>query len=255
MITHSKSYSILKNQTQESLDFAVLCCTAVPSLNAYIKAVEKGGKSKLPDVDYFKGEPNLDQLKKYMPKYKQNLGRLIFINAFTYFEDYFKSLIQEILTFHGGKEIFAEKSLKNYHSHLACVEQEDIRISANKLREYPKSKNKQRYIKHTKQITHTDFRFPSELFATFGIMEFGRKADDLKASQIPEIAIYCFGVQLSEDELSSFKDYRELRNAVAHGKTLTIEFKEALKASSFLRDLALKIDSHIVKHFFVIELS
>lgn len=253
MISNSKSFSVLKQQIQSAIDFSVLCCHAVPSLNAYIKAVENGAAPKLPDADHFKGDPNFDQLRGYIPEYRKNLGKLMFINSFSYFEAYFKSLICEVMEFHGGQDDFVQQSLMRQHEHLLYADREPAKSSANKLREYSKPSHKQKYAKHTKELDHTDFRFPSELFATFGIMELSSNYRDLKASQIPYVAKWCFGVDLTEAELEQFSTYRNLRNNAVHGKMMTVEFNVANAANKFLRSFALKIDRHVVKHFFVIE--
>lgn len=253
MISNSKSFSILKQQIQSAIDFSVLCCHAVPSLNAYIKAVEGGSAKKLPDADHFKGDPNFGQLRGYIPEYRKNLGKLMFINSFSYFEAYFKSLISEVIEFHGGQDNFVQQSLVRQHDHLSFADSEPAKNSANKLREYSKPSHKQKYAKHTKTLEHTDFRFPSELFATFGIMELGSNYRDLKASQIPHVAKWCFGVDLNDTELDQFSMYRDLRNNVVHGKTMNVEFNQANAANKFLRAFALKIDKHVTKHFFVIE--
>lgn len=252
-MTNTKSFELLKGQIQSTLDFSVLCCQAVPALNAYMKAVDLGSASKLPDADHFKGDPNFEQLKGFIPEYRKNLGKLMFISSFSYFEAYFKALIEEVLNFHGGQDDFVELSLKKQNQHMHYAEQEAPRKSANKLREYAKKGKELKYKKHTKELEHTDFRFPSELFSTFGIMELGNNYKDLKASQIPHVACWCFGVELTEDEINRFSELRDLRNRVAHGKVLQIEFNEANSANQFLRNLAIKIDRHVVKHFLVIE--
>lgn len=253
MISNTKSFELLKGQIQSTLDFSVLCCQAVPALNAYMKAVDMGSAPKLPDADHFKGAPNFDQLRAFIPDYRKNLGKLMFISSFTYFEAYFKALIEEVLLFHGGQEAFVELSLKKQKRHMNHAEQPLPKSSANKLREYAKKGKELKYISHAKNLEHTDFRFPSELFSTFGIIELGNNYRDLKASQIPHVAKWCFGVELSIDETDTFSKYRDLRNRVAHGTVTTIEFNEAIKANDFLRNFALKIDKHVVKHFFVIE--
>ncbi|QJI39455.1 hypothetical protein HKK52_00430 [Pseudomonas sp. ADAK2] len=254
MITNSNAFFILKQQIQSAIDFSVLCCHAVPALNAYIKAVEKGGAPKLPDADHFKGDPNFEQLRGYIPEYRRNLGKLMFINSFSYFEAYFKSLISEVLKFHGGQEAFVERARERQHQHLVFAEDQKTKNAANKLREHAKPSHSLKYVKYTNEIEHTDFRFPSELFAAFGIMELGNSYSDLKASQIPHVAQYCFGVELTAADITSFSSYRDLRNNVVHGKTLTVEFNEANAANKFLRALALKIDKHVVRHFLVIEI-
>lgn len=253
MISNSKSFELLKGQIQSTLDFSVLCCQAIPALNAYMKAVEKGRADKLPDADHFKGEPNFEQLKGFIPEYRKNLGKLMFISSFSYFEAYFKALIEEVLNFHNGQTCFVELSLNRQAKHMHYAEQDAPKKSANKLREYAKKGKELKYAKHVKELDNTYFRFPSELFSTFGIVELGNNYRDLKASQIPHVARWCFGVELTEDEIGQFSNLRDLRNRVAHGKVTQIEFNEANSANQFLRDLAIKIDKHVIKHFLIIE--
>ncbi|ELB2059298.1 HEPN domain-containing protein [Vibrio parahaemolyticus] len=253
MITNTKSFELLKGQIQSTLDFSVLCCQAVPALKAYMKAVENNSAPKLPDADHFKGEPNFEQLREFIPVYRKNLGKLLFINTFSYFEAYFKALISEVLEFHGKQEEFVKLSLEKQRQHMSYSEQDTPRKSANKLREYKKENKKMKYFKHIRELEHTDFRFPSELFATFGIMELGNNYKNLKASQIPYVMKWCFGVDLTEEEESIFYELRELRNEIAHGKVTEIDFIKANKSNAFLRNLAIKIDKHVVKHFMLIE--
>lgn len=253
MLTNTKAFELLKGQIQSTLDFSVLCCQAVPALNAYMKAVDGGSATKLPDADHFKGDPNFDQLKEFIPVYRKNLGKLLFINTFSYFEAYFKALIMEVLEFHGGQDEFVKMSLTKQSQHMNFAEDEEPKKSANKLREYKKNSHRLKYFKHIRKLESTAFRFPSELFATFGIMELGNNYKNLKASQIPHVATWCFGVELTEGECRRFSDLRELRNEIAHGKVTEIDFNEANQANQFLRQLAIKMDKHIVKHFMVIE--
>ncbi|CAH6923348.1 HEPN_RiboL-PSP domain-containing protein [Vibrio chagasii] len=255
MITNSKSFEVLKEQIQSTLDFSVLTCHAVPALKAYMKAVEGEYAEKLPDADYFKGNDNsFEQLRGFVPEYKKSLGKLVFISSFSYFEAYFKSLIAEVLKFHGGHETFLELSQEKQAIHMRTVDQDEgIRKSANKLRDYRKSGKEQKYSKHTEELENTEFRFPSELFATFGLKELGTNYQDLKASQIPYIAKWCFGVSLTKEEEGTFSSYRELRNKAAHGKLTQLDLSEATEINQFLRNLAIKIDKHVVGHYFVIE--
>lgn len=296
MITHSNSYIILKNQTESSMNFAYLCCKAMPTLNYCINLVKesKEGKIKLikddkeielklPKADYFKTEHSVEKLKEYKTYYRKNLAKLIFINSFSYFESYFKDLIKELLNFHGGKEQFIKTSKYKELQHLKCEENIDLKKAINKLREYaskPVKKEKystgkkEKYSKYIEELDNTSFRFPSELFATFGIIRLGEYIENkylYNASKILDIAQDCFGVELSKEEISKFNTYRDFRNDVAHGKVLPpekelqngrniedinfkdFEFKHAQEANKFFKTLALKIDKHVVKHFFVIE--
>ena len=253
MISNSKAFEVLKGQTQSTLDFAVLCCQAVPALKGYIKALEHGSVDKLPDADYFKGEPNIEQLKGFSSKYKKNRGKLLFINTFSYFESYFKDLISEIENFHGGKEAFRDAALKKQKKHMNIHSDQQLILNSNKLREYKKQTHLLKYTKHISALEHTDFRFPSEMLSTFGLIELFKNYSDLKASEIPHVAEYAFGVEISSMELEVYSKYRDLRNKIAHGKISEVEFKEAIEMNYFMRTLALKIDKQVVRNFFLIE--
>ncbi|EOX3820215.1 HEPN domain-containing protein [Enterobacter quasiroggenkampii] len=253
MISNSKAFEVLKGQAQSTLDFAVLCCQAVPALKGYLKALQNGAVSKLPDADYFKGAPNVDQLKAFSSSYRKNLGKLIFINTFSYFEAYFKDLIVEVSDFHGGKESFKEIAAQKRKQHIEYSLMKDTSLHANKLREYKKSSHRQKYSKHIKALEHSDFRFPSEMLSIFGLVELFDNYSDLKASQIPYVAEYAFGVEFTEDEINTYSKLRDLRNKIAHGKVSEVEFKESIEMNYFMRKLALKIDSQVVRHFLLIE--
>lgn len=253
MIPNTKSFCVLKQQVQEVIDFSVLCCTAVPSMKGYIKAVENGVAGKIPDPDYYKGQPNYDQLKGFVPSYRKNLGKLILLSSFSYFEAYFKSLIDEIFEFHGGFESLIDSSLKRQLAHMSFIDTEPAKTAVRKLKEYPKRNKKQKYEKYAKELENSEFRFPSELMSAFGLKELHSRYKDMKSVEIPYFVIWCFGVSLTNDEVDRFHKIRETRNEIAHGKKEYIELKESLAFNQELRSLAMKIDSHIVNHYFVIE--
>jgi len=252
VISHTKAFLTLKEQNQTLFDFSVLCCQSVPALKGYMKAVEAKATPKLPDADHFKGAPNFTQLRGFVSAYKKTLGRLVFLSSFTYFEAYFKALIEEVLAFHGGQDAFVSASMKRQSAHLSACDLPDVAKSAGKLREYKKGHLAPSYKKHIKALESTEFRFPSELFATFGVVELANYKE-LKASQIPHVAKWCFGVPLSPNEETEFSKYRDERNDIAHGNIVAVDFSAGLEASRFLRDLSVKIDKHVVKHFLVIE--
>lgn len=253
MISNSKAFEVLKGQIQSTLDFSVLCCQAVPALKGYMKALEFGSVDKLPDADYFKGKPNIEQLKNFSSKYKKNLGKFLFINTFSYFESYFKDLISEIEDFHGGNELFRNAALEKQKKYSTLSSDPQLILNSNKLREYKKQTHLMKYRKHISALEHTDFRFPSEMLSTFGLIELFKNYSDLKASEIPHVAEYAFGVEMSSVELETYSKYRDLRNRIAHGKVSEIEFKDAIEMNYFMRSLALKIDKKVVRDFFIIE--
>ncbi|MCA2967284.1 MAG: hypothetical protein INH43_02065 [Acidobacteriaceae bacterium] len=252
MIAHSKSLLAHKKQNQTLFNFAVLCCQAVPALKGYMKAVEGGSAPKLPDADHFKGAPDFVQLRMFASEYRKTLGRVIFLSSFSYFEAYFKALIEEVLQFHGGQEAFRKSALERQETHLTALDQPEIAKAASKLREYKKGNFAPSYRKHIKTLEQSDYRFPSELFSLFGIVEL-EKYKDLKASEIPHVVKWCFGLRLTEAEEVEFSRHRDTRNDIAHGSLLELDFNKGMEASRFLRELSIKIDKHVVRHFLVIE--
>jgi RiboL-PSP-HEPN len=252
LISHSKSFLVLKEQNQTLFNFAVLCCRAVPALKGYMKAVDGGSAPKLPDADHFKGDPDFTQLRAFTSEYKKTLGRVIFLSSFSYFEAYFKALIEEVLQFHGGQENFVQAALTRQATHFAALDRPEVEKSASKLREYKKGHFAPSYRKHIKALEQTDYRFPSELFSLFGIVELNNYKD-LKSSQIPHVAKWCFGLELTRAEEEKFSGHRDTRNEIAHGSLVELDFKRGLDATRFLRELSIKIDKHVLRHFLVIE--
>lgn len=252
MISNTKAFVVLKHQNQALMDFSVLCCQSVPALRGYMKAVAAGSAAKLPDADHFKGAPDFAQLGKFATTYRKTLGRLVFLSSFSYFEAYFKALIAEVLEFHGGREALVETSRRRQANHRSACDEPAIAKSAAKLREYKKPHWKPAYENQLRALEGTNFRFPSELFSTFGIVELDHYRE-LKASEIPHVAKWCFGVPLLEPEETAFSKWRDLRNDIAHGNVVHVDFKTSLHASRSLRELSIKIDKHVVRHFLVIE--
>jgi hypothetical protein len=252
MISNKKAFLVLKQQNQALFDFTVLTCQAVPALKGYMKAVDAGAAKALPDADYFRSPPDFVQLRGFITSYKKSLGRLVLLSSFSYFEAYFKDFLKEVIDFHGGEDAFAAASARRLSAHMDACDTPAISKSVAKLREYRKKNLGPKYEKHIKLLEKTDFRFPSELFATFGLMEL-RRYSDLKAEQIPRVAKTGFGVDVSQSDEDKFKELREKRNSIAHGTLHQVDLTEGIKASKFLREFSIKIDQHVVKHFLVIE--
>jgi hypothetical protein len=81
---------------------------------------------------------------------------------------------------------------------------------------------------------------------------------------IPDIMEFGFGLNLSEKinkhpELEeknlreTFDTMRDIRNLIGHGSANDVGLEKTMDLIRFLRHLALKFDSHLVKNFFVIE--
>jgi hypothetical protein len=102
------------------------------------------------------------------------------------------------------------------------------------------------------------FRFPSALLASCGLDRLIDLAegDYIPASSIPDLVQTIFQLPLDPmTEINAFQAYREQRNRIAHGRAdaESLHLSKAVEANNFLRNLALKIDRHVVEDFLVIE--
>jgi hypothetical protein len=102
MLINTESYLLLRASIQESLDYAYLPYHPVPSLNAYIKAVEKGSAQKIPNPDHFGQPDDHSRLKQIKESYKDSLGRSLLISTFCHYEAYIQAVVSVIFDFHGG---------------------------------------------------------------------------------------------------------------------------------------------------------
>lgn len=249
MIDNSKAYKKLKKQSQESMDFIILCCHAVPSLKGYIKAVENNAAPKLPDPDIFVSPTSIERLKEISPKYRKTLGKLLILNSFSYFEAYVIDLLKEIFEFHGGDEKFLQAAIQKRN----VIFDGKFDPVVRKLREPAKKGKEAKYRKLRAELINGEYRFPTDIFSVYGIMRMQERLKELKASQIPDLLKDALGLSLSESDLERFSNMRELRNDIAHGKVSEVDLKKAIDDNDFLRTLAVKIDSHVINYFFVID--
>jgi len=118
-------------------------------------------------------------------------------------------------------------------------------VSEVLLRETPKKGKEVKYSTLNKELRHKEYRFPSELFATYGIKQLQEQLKDLKASQIPNIISNAIGLEITEKEKQEFEQIKELRHKIAHGKITEVDLTKSVEINRFLRHLAQKIDQHI----------
>ena len=250
LIPNSKAYAILRDKSQEFLDFVVLSCTAVPTLKTQIQVAGVAGI--LPD--HFKGSPDGGQLLSYAAVYQESLARMIVVTLFSYFEAYVTGLLTEIVDFHGGAKTFQATADKRAKAFVANTSQTII-DSKRKLQEPVKRAKLESYKKYSAVLVKQGFRFPSELLAPYGVRNLIRKAKPKgsKAFEIPDLLrdALCFPLSAKDD--ARLTSIRETRNEIAHGKAGTITLTEALTIGKDLRDIAAKADKHAVEHFFVLE--
>lgn len=62
-----------------------------------------------------------------------------------------------------------------------------------------------------------------------------------------------FCMKWSEDDIEGFHRMRETRNRVAHGKNVNLNVREVVEMNTQLRDIAQKIDQHLVQNFLISE--
>lgn len=247
MLKHSKAMLVLKAQAQDVLNFTVLVCHAVPSLNAYMKAVEKSNPDtpKLPDPDHFAVDTHVN-LRKYREAYKKTIGRFILISSFSYFEAYVKNLVDELVAFHGGPTSLVETVKKR----LSRSYPEELR---KKLQTTFKSNRINRYENVISELRNRGYPFPTDLFSVYGMITASRIPEELRAADIPGLLNDLFFFEMEDTSRKQYDRLREKRNEIAHGRFPSIELKEALSENRFLRDLSVKIDNYVVQNFFVIE--
>ena len=248
MIPNTNAYAVLRDKSQQFLDFVVLACTAVPALKANLSLSGVVGLQP----DHFKGAPDLAQLTAYAGTYQDTLGRMIVITLFSYFEAYVKGVMSEIIDFHGGKEKFQAIADHRAKSFISASSQ-GIVTSKRKLQEPAKRAKIGSYQKHSAALVATGFRFPSELLAPYGVKNLIKKAKGAKAYEMQELVRDALCFPLSDKDSERIDAIRDTRNQIAHGKQVQLALKDALSICKDLRSLAAKIDGHVVEHFLVLE--
>jgi len=267
MVVNTKAFIRLKSQQSLLMNFAVLVCSSVPALKKSIKGLEENvaNYERLPTADYFKGT-KVSLLKEYVKYYKLNLSKHLILSAFSFYEAYKKSAIEELIEFHGGKENFLLLTERKAKATLD-IDNDDIKKSRKKLNEYPKKGKNQKYSKHVKILEKRhDFRFPGELFASYGIKYFIEftQGGNFTASAIPDVLEYAFHFDLmgkvnvhsdlKDKTLRETVEYlRTLRNQIAHGDNVSIGFEKCMDLIRFFRKLTSTFDKHLVANYFILE--
>lgn len=254
MYAHTESFKRLKEQTQEILDFAILIMNAVPLLKMTIKKIEKGVDGialAKPDFPNQVG-PDKEQLKSYAQKYKGDLSKYILLSNFSYFEAYVIDAIEEIFKFHGGFDDMLTAS------QLKCqifLNSNDTIIKQNKrkLQDHYDGRKKLKYTKYISELKKVNYKFPSELLSSYGIIKLREELKNLKSVGIPDILTKGLHMNISDDDIKEFHRIRDIRNSIAHGQNKGFNIPLAMKCNAFLRNLSVRIDKHIVENFFVIE--
>jgi hypothetical protein len=250
----TNAYARYRSQSNALLDFAVLVAHAVPALKTEIQAVKAGTLAHLPRPDFFhkSNRSTPDDLLKTEAHYERYLASYVLLAHFSFFESFVEDLIKELFVFHGGEGEFLARIESRVGSFLARQANEKTGAK-RKLQDTDKPAWRPRYRKYSRELDDAGFRFPAELLAPYGVRSLVGKIKNLKAAHIPDLLINAFQLKLSQTEIDKFDQVRSARNAVAHGDPITLTMRQAVEMNRTLRDLAVKIASHMTDNFFVIE--
>jgi hypothetical protein len=249
------SYRILKKQNEDLFNFVVTICYAVPFLKKGMNTMKQDDPlSSLIKADHFRHDVRkISEIKKVgTSKYKTNLAAYIILSSFSFFEAYFIDVLQEIVDFHGGKDSFINLA-KSRSRNFMLKSTSDIVEHKAKLQEPIKPSKIAKYKKHSKELAKLGYRFPTELFAPYGVFHLLENLNNLKAYKVPQILKDGLIMDLDSATIETYNSIREIRNRIAHGKKGRLTLKKALEINSFLHDLATKIDQHLIANFFIIE--
>lgn len=240
MIIRTTAYNTLQSQVQESFDFAVMVCHSVPALKLQMKLLDEGKINKLPDPDYFTKNTTVE-LRSQANGYKENLSTYLFLSSFSFFENYFGTVLEEIFDFNSSipsDAVIKERLDKNTDTK-----------SKRALKSGYDGRHQQRYEKYSRELKSNDYITPDKLKRIVGFNNLLKTIKELKANQIPEFLINNLKVDISEDEKGKFNTYRQLRNDIAHGDKPSLTLKKVKEANTFLRKFAAKIDDYLTEHF------
>lgn len=268
MLDQTDAFKILKTEQQRILDFSKLVCYAVPSLKKAIK----GYNEKIPNYEsfvkpeYFVEPLVVDHLRELSKHYKDNLSKYVLISAFSFFESYFRDVVKEMHDFHGGIDRLIQ-NVQGRQKLLLASQTADMQKKKTALKTKYKKVRWQKYKNVIEELEkQVSYRNPSELFSAFGIKAFFETvmSNGFKSVMIPDLLETGLGLDLS-DKINKHADLvdknlretfdimRDLRNSIGHGKANVIGFDKVMDLIRFLRFFAVKVDTHLVDNYFVIE--
>jgi hypothetical protein len=253
-LTPTTSYARYKSQSDALLDFAVLVAHSMPALRNQIRMVESGALRALPTPDFFhkSNRSAAADLLKTEANYEQYLASYVLLAHFSFFESFVENLVEEMVAFHGGEDKFVDR-VKRRIKRFLTMQSPQLVKTKRKLQDTERAKYRDSYRKYSQDLEREGFRFPADLLAAYGVRSLIVKMKNLQAVQIPDLLVDAFQVDLSKAEVDKYHQIRSIRNSVAHGEPIILTMKEAVVMNGTLRELAVRISSHISEHFFVIE--
>lgn len=244
-------YLRLREQIQQTFDFAYVVCQAVPCLKQQIGLIGKGVVSALPAPDYFTKPNDLTLIGRQIKEYKTELCRHAILSSFSYFEAYVVDVTKEFIKFHGGE---AKLHLRAVNRVQKIIEnQSGVHAGTKMVLQKNLGREALRAWGATQTLEKDNFVFPSGLFYPLGLKYLSQKIGNLKASEIPIFLSDSFGMHISDKLAEKFHAIRDIRNKIAHGQKVALVIKDVAEYNTILRDFALSVDRHLVTNFFITE--
>ncbi|RYU42123.1 hypothetical protein ERW49_18280 [Aliivibrio finisterrensis] len=255
---HTNAYEKWKSQTQDTFEFSVLVCSAVPTLKRNIQLFEKGVIDTMTKADHYASKEEVSserqtqmntELKARAVGYKQKLAKYTLLSNFSFFESYIHDVIYEFIDSHGGKEQLLsnakQKTLENDNREIEKLRRKIRR--ANKVRSY------QQYVSASNKLDGLGYRFPSEQFSTYGIKMLIERLSNLRSVEIPDLLSDGFSLDLTDQEISDFHGIRDIRNKIAHGDPVELDLRGVANKCLIIREIVKKVDQHLLRYFFISE--
>lgn len=135
------------------------------------------------------------------------------------------------------------------------IDQDDPNVERSRrvLRGTTKVGHENRRMVHSKKLQDLGFRFPSELFSSYGIRMLLQKLGNMRAVDIPDLLTHGLHLSLDDALVKDYHHVRDIRNRIAHGDPVSLSMKELSQKNAILRDLAYAVDRHLNKHFMLSE--
>lgn len=252
MIPHTQAFIRLKKEVQNVMDFAIVVSYAVPCLKYSLKRMPSD-EPPLFRPDHFNSRPiKTEKVLHDTKTYKETLSRHIVLSSFSYFEAYFHDVLQEILEFHGKEFLFNISSISTNTDDDGTVEK-----ARKKLSEYPKKSNLDCYKSNKAKMLKRGQTLPSSLLAQYGYQKLIEliEGNYIPAARIPELSSSVLQLKFDKTEEEKLYGYKEIRNKIAHGRIPegSLNVAKAIEMNNFFRNLALKIDRHVIKYFLLVE--
>lgn len=256
MIPHTKAFARFREQGNQLLDYAVLLSYALPTLEQQVGAQSGPAAGLLPKQYFFKNSNlTFEELRQRLKTASDSVGKEILISLFSYFDAYFTDLVREILAFHGGSTAIVTRSKRQFKDAMAtAVATADP--SRKKLLEYPKPRLTAKYQKHIRILKSAGYPFPSVRMSALGWKSLALRVKQkrLRTVDYPEIITDGLLFPITDAETAKFNLLRDKRNKIAHGRVTKYDARAAIDDGTWLRQLATRIDRHVVEHILIIDL-